>query len=280
MGMLRHDKGRLFRTFLVLLALEGSPCRAQSGGAPPLSPPRSPLASPKKTSPALELLDLLGKIRRAQAEARQKAKDFEREKKALEEEIRALQKRTGREKEELARLREEIGARRKKEQKTRQRAKSLESSLGAAARRGAKIRKNLSRLPRPLGNPSAPAPPSPELTQVPAFLARVFLGLEEAAGRARAVEVRRKKVLSQGKVTYRDYLRLGGVVTLWRSLDGREAGWIDKKTGKEVPFPPEIRARASREIASAVDILSRKKAPQVSLLPFPLLPLQEKEEKR
>ncbi|HHI68790.1 MAG TPA: hypothetical protein ENJ97_05640 [Planctomycetes bacterium] len=280
MGMLRHNKGRLFRTFLVLLALEGSPCRAQSGGAPPPPHPRSPLASPKKTSPALELLDLLGKIRRAQAKARQKAKDFEREKKALEEEIRALQKRTGREKEELARLREEIRDRRKKEQQARQRAKSLESSLGAAARRGAKIRKNHSRLPRPLGNPAAPAPPSPELLQVPAFLARVFLGLEEAAGRARAVEARRKKVLSQGKVTYRDYLRLGGVVTLWRSLDGKEAGWIDKKTGKEVPFPPEIRDRASRGIASAVDILSRKKAPQVSLLPFPLLPLQEKEEKR
>ncbi len=297
MGMQRNPRGRFFQGFQALFSpgrkaaallflfpalpmLGETPCAAQPGQAPPPPRARTPVASPKKSSQAFQLLELLREIREAQAEVRRKAKDFEREKKALEEEIGALKKRTQREREELARLQGEVRARREKAKEAGKRAKEAEAALREAVRAGKKTREELSRLTRPRGNPSPARPPSPSALQVPAFLARLFLGLEEAAGRARAVEVQRRKTQTRGKTLYRDYLRLGGVITLWRSLDGKEAGWIDEKTGKEIPFPPELGARASEGISRAVQVLSRETAPEICLLPFPLLHLQEKEEKR
>ena len=100
------------------------------------------------------------------------------------------------------------------------------------------------------------------------------------AGLARSVEAQRKRVPPGGGETYLDLLRLGRVVTLWRSLDGKKAGWVDPKTGARREFPPDRAAFFSREISRALEILRRKATPGISLLPFPQLPQAGKEEKR
>jgi hypothetical protein len=94
------------------------------------------------------------------------------------------------------------------------------------------------------------------------------------------VEARRKRFSRGGGEAYLDLLRLGGVVTLWRSLDGKKAGWVDPKTGERRNFPPDRAAFFSREISRALEILRRRATPGICLLPFPQLPQAGKEEKR
>ncbi len=282
---LQGGAGRREKAFLSALALlailGGSPCPAQEGKVPPPPPrPRSPLAGKKSLSKTLEFLALLKKIREAKTRALEASRAFEKEKKVLEEEIQALQKRVEGEKAEWERRTRETRTRLEAEKKARERAKAREAFLLEAGRAGKEKAAGIASLPRPMSSPGLRPPSSLPPLQVPAFLGRLFLELETLSGRARSVETWRKRVVKKGKTTFRDYLRLGGVLLLWRSLDGKEAGWVEGKTGKEIPFPPGLRARASREIARAVEILERRRAPELCLLPFPLLPKGKKEEKR
>ncbi len=271
-------------TILAALVLFGALPGGKAQEEVPLPAPpkaRSPLPSRKARSKARELLVLLGKIREARQRIRKKAGAFREEKKALEEEIQALRSRIRKERAEKARLEKERLQARQRAQEAEERAKAREIELRKASLAGKKARDALETLLSGRdgkGTPLSPPPARPE--DLAPWFRKFFLRLEVEAGKARSVEARRIRLEEGGRVFYLDLLRLGRVALLWRTLDGRKAGWVDRTTGERRPFPPAQAPFFSREIGKALEILDRKAPPELCLLPFPQVPPEVKEKKR